>query len=512
LAGARLLTLTGPGGSGKTRLAAQLAAEQTDLWHDGVWWVELGAISDPGLVAELVASAVGVLVEPVQGALRSLSLQLRDRRALVCLDNCEHVLDGAAEVADALMRTCAGVSVLTTSREPLGVAGEVIWTVPTLIEHEAVSLFCERGRQVRPDFGLDPANAPVVRAMCARLDGLPLALELAAAWLRTLTPRQIEAGLDDRFALLVRGPRGVVARHETLAASIAWSHDLLDEADRVVLRRLSVFAGGFVLEAARSVCGEGAVLGALARLVDKSLVLVEERDGQARYRLLETIRQYAKSRLDEAGEAPRTRERHLDHYLAFVERSEGELDCDKDRWRARLELEHDNLRAALEWGLAAEDPERGRRAPDDRSRLQARLLAGVAVVADTAGPLDLEFDVAQQALELATEHGDQRLRCLCLELAAVGQFYTDFDAAWELNLEAGQLAVAMGDGMILDGSRALQAMILLTWDRHDEAQPLFDASIEALLARGDRAGAPDPTGAACGTRSGLPRRPPTPSC
>jgi predicted ATPase len=197
LGGRRLVTLTGVGGSGKTRLAARLAADQAARWPDGVWWVELEAVTDPTQVAEAAAATIGVLVEPVQGSLRSLAVQLRDRRTLVCLDNCEQVLEGAAEVAQALLRSGAEVTVLTTSREPLGVAGETVWQVPPLSEDDALALFLERASLVRPGFTLDASSEAAVRTMCRRLDGIPLALELAAAWLRTLTPRQIAAGLDD---------------------------------------------------------------------------------------------------------------------------------------------------------------------------------------------------------------------------------------------------------------------------------------------------------------------------
>ncbi len=406
LVGRRLVTLTGVGGSGKTRLAARLAADQVGRWPDGVYWVELETVADPAQVADVVAATVGVLVEPVQGPLRSLTAQLRNRRMLVFLDNCEQVLAGAAKVAEALLRSSAEVTVLTTSREPLGLAGETVWRVPPLSEDDAFALFLERASLVRPCFTLDASSEAAVRTMCARLDGIPLALELAAAWLRTLTPQQIEAGLDDRFALLVRSPRGAVPRQQTLAASIEWSHALLDESDRIVLRRLAVFAGGFGVEAARAVAAAGAlarddVIHALGRLVDKSLVVAEERNGESRYRLLETIRQYAADRLAEAGEVHATRDRHLGHFLALAEAIDPELQRDMDAWRTQLEREHDNLRAALDWGLAASDPEPGRRlaaklpwlwhlhrhghegieflrraverAPNDRSTLQARL-------------------------------------------------------------------------------------------------------------------------------------------
>jgi predicted ATPase/DNA-binding CsgD family transcriptional regulator len=408
------------------------------------------------------------------------------------------------------------VTVLTTSREPLGVGGETVWQVPPLSEDDALALFLERASLVRPGFTLDASSEAAVRTMCRRLDGIPLALELAAAWLPTLTPRQIVAGLDDRFALLVRGPRGAVPRQQTLAASIEWSHALLGEADRIILRRLAVFAGGFGLEAARAVALGGAVtrddvLDALGRLVDKSLVVAEERDGEARYRLLETIRQYAADRLVEAGEAAAAWDRHLAWFLAFAETLEPELQRDLDVWRTRLEREHDNLREALDWGLAAPDPERGRRlaaglpwlwhlhrhgregleylrraidrAPDDRSTLQARLLTGVALVADTASPLGLEFDAAQRALAIATEQGEERLRALCLTLSAVGRFYTDFGAAWALTVDAVAAAEAAGDAFVADAARALQGIILHLRDRHQEAEPLLASAVEGLLHR-----------------------------
>jgi predicted ATPase/DNA-binding NarL/FixJ family response regulator len=516
VAGRRLVTLTGVGGAGKTRLAAQVAADQAERWPDGVWWVELGAVTDAAEVAEVVASTIGVLVEPVRGPLGSVTVALADRRTLVCLDNCEHVLEGAAEVAAALLRACPEVTVLATSREPLGLPGEAVWQVPPLTADDALALFVERAGAVRPGFTLDASGEAAVRAMCARLDGIPLALELAAAWLRTLTPQQIEAGLDDRFGLLVRGPRGAVPRQQTLAASIDWSHALLEEHDRVVFRRLAAFPGGFGLEAARSVAAAGPVargdvLGALGRLVDKSLVVAAECGPEARYRLLETIREFAADRLEEAGEVAATRDRHLAHVLAFAEGIEPELRRDMDAWRTRLELEQANLRTALDWGLAAPDPEPGRRlaaalpwlwhlhgqgqegidflrrairrAPQDRSRLQARLLTGVALVADTASPFGLEFDAAQRALEIATEQGDEPLRALCLTLSAVGRFFTDFDAAWRLSVEALEVAEAAGDAFVVDAARALQGIILHLRDRHEAAEPLLRSAVEGLLRR-----------------------------
>ena len=489
VAGTRLLTIAGPGGGGKTRLMGRLAAEQAARWPDGAWWVELGTLADPRQVAGAVATAAGVLVDPARGVADSLRAQLARRRLVLCLDNCEHVLDAVAEVA-ACLQACPEVTILATSREPLGLAGETVWRLSPLPPDEARALFLERAGRVEPD-------EEAIVSMCSRLDGSPLALELAAAWARTLTPRQIEAGLDDRFALLVRSPRDAVPRHASLLASMTWSHELLDAGDRAVFRRLAVFAGGFDLEAARAVCGEGDVVGALARLVDKSLVVVEDE----RYRLPETIRQYAEDRLRAADERAVTADRHLDYRLAWVRGLAPELERDKDRWRVTLAREHDNLRAAIEHGLEAEDPTRARelaaelpwlwhllrqggegmdilrraiaRAPDERSVLQARLLVGMALVADTAGPLDVELDAASRAAELAVEHGDDSLLALCLALAAVGRFYTDFDGARETALEAERLAERAGEGFVVHAARALRGILLHLRDEHVPAVELL---------------------------------------
>jgi predicted ATPase/DNA-binding CsgD family transcriptional regulator len=515
LAEDRFVTLTGSGGCGKTRLALQSAAEHADRWPDGVWWVELGPVTDQGLVADVVASATGVLVEPLAGALRTLTLQLRDRRVLVCLDNCEHLVDATAAVADALLRSCPEVSVLATSREPLGVPGEILWRVPSLPENQAVSLFVERAARVRPWFTLDGTNEAAVRTICRRLDGIPLAIELAAAWLSTLTPTQIAAELDNRFSLLARGRRGVIERQQTLSASIDWSHDLLGDIDRVVFRRLGVFSGGFTLDAARAVVADAHALDSLGRLVDKSLVLVDESDGGTRYRLLETIRQYASDRLHDAGERDAARDRHLDHYLALAEASFDELvRADQDAWLARLETEHDNLRAALDWGLSLDDPERGRRlaaallwlwylhgyahegteymqraialAEHDRSPVQARLLSGAAAVAIASGQFAVRAHQALQALELATANGDEVIRGRCLLLLGLAQSYVDFDAAQELCRQAQRCAEAAGDPFGADVGLVLEATILANRDRHSAAGPLLRDGFQRCWRRGNR--------------------------
>jgi predicted ATPase/DNA-binding CsgD family transcriptional regulator len=515
----RLVTVTGPGGAGKTRLAARVAGGQDDRYPDGVWWVDLSVLGAGSAVAEAVAGAVGVPV--MGGPSRALTAHLADRRVLLCLDNAEHLLDAVAELAQDVLGRCATVTVLVTSREPLGVPGEALLAVPPMSDDDAVTLFAERARLAEPSFTLD-RDERAVRSIVAHLDGIPLALELAAAWVRTLTPGQIEAGLDDRFALLVRGPRGAQRRQRTLAGSIDWSHALLGGTDRAVFRRLAVFAGTFSLPAAQALCAgdrvpAAEVLSALGRLVDKSLVVAEDHAGESRCRLLETIHAYATARLAEAGEEAAQRDRHLHWCLRFAETTAAERERDSDRWRRMLLLEYENLRAALDWGLTVGDPSdgaqnryqsgrrlaaslawlwhldrRGRegigflrraidRAPDDRSALQARLLTGVALVADTVSPLDVEYDAATRALELATEVGDEGLRALCLNLSAVGAFYTDFDAAWRLSEEARRAADAGGTGFERGGARALQAIILHLRDCHAEAEAMIDPAVRRDL-------------------------------
>lgn len=505
LARHRLVTLTGPGGAGKTRLAAEVAAARADRHPDGVWWIDLTTISDDAAVAETIAEAMAVPI--LSGRPTTLIAPLRTWRALLCLDNAEHLLDGVASTVVAVLQGCPGITVLVTSREPLGVSGEAVLDVPPLSDDDALSLFVDRARLVQPAFALDPANEAAIRSITAHLDGMPLAIELAASWARTLTAQQVESGLDERFTLLVRGPRGAQRRQRTLWGSIDWSHALLDETDRIVLRRLAVFAGTFGVDAAQKVCADATVsatevLHTLGRLVDKSLVVAEQRSGESRFRLLNTIRAYAAGRLAEAAEDREWHERHLAWCLAFVRVMEPDRESDADRWRQQLQLEYDNLRAALDWGLAAERPDLGRelaaslawlwhldhrgqegvgflrraidRAPAQRSPLQARLLTGLALVLDTAGPIDLEYDAALRAVELAGEVGDDDVRALGLMLLAVGSFYTDFDEAWRQCEQAHAAALAGRNNFVLGGTRALQAMILHLRDRHPEAEALAD--------------------------------------
>jgi predicted ATPase/class 3 adenylate cyclase len=321
----RLLTLTGAGGCGKTRLALQVAAEVLDTFPDGLWWVDLAPVADPALVPSAVAAAVRVREVAAQGLTETLVRQLAARRVLLVLDNCEHQVAACATLAGLLLRGCPAVRVVATSREPLGIDGETIWRVPSLglpgaeapgiesrTQCEAVRLFIDRATRVRSNFGVTDDNVPAVAEICRRLDGIPLAIELAAARTRMLTPEQIADGLGDRFHLLTAGTRGVLPRQRTLEASVDWSHDLLGIDERTLFRRLAAFAGGFTLEAAEAVCaGEGIerqdVLDLLGQLVDRSLVQVDTEGPSARYRLLETVRYYARAKLIDAGEAQSSR-------------------------------------------------------------------------------------------------------------------------------------------------------------------------------------------------------------
>ncbi|HEY3196185.1 MAG TPA: LuxR C-terminal-related transcriptional regulator, partial [Candidatus Dormibacteraeota bacterium] len=352
LAGARLLTLTGPGGAGKTRLALRLASTVADDFPDGVWFVDLSPLSGGQLVWDQVAMTLGV-DEPGPGGTwaEAVGSRLAAGRALVVLDNCEHVVESAAEVAAALLAAAPELKAIATSREPLQVGGEVTWAVPPLSEADGFELFSDRAHLARPQLRLGEDDTQAVHSICRRLDGLPLAIELAAARTRLLAPAQIAARLKDRFELLPTGPRTAPGRQATLRASFEWSYELLSEAERTVLRQLSVFVDGFDLEAALDVC-PGANIELVAALADRSLIRLDDKADEAepRYRMLETVREFAAERLADAKEVELLRTRHRDHYLALAETTKPLLlGPDEDRWRARLRLERDNFRAALGW-------------------------------------------------------------------------------------------------------------------------------------------------------------------
>jgi predicted ATPase/class 3 adenylate cyclase len=360
LADSRLLTLVGPGGTGKTRLALQIASDQLDRFKDGVWLVELAPITDPAFIVSTIADVFGLREAQGVPLITLLTDYLRGKEVLLLLDNCEHLVEAAARVADQLLRACPKLKIIASSREALNVDGETVFRVPSLslperpsgdlMQYEATRLFIERAARAEPRFRLTAANAAAIFQICQRLDGIPLAIELAAARLKLFTPEQIAQRLDDRFQLLSGGSRTALPRQQTLRALIDWSYQSLNAAEQRALRRLAVFLGGWTIEGAEAVIQDPDALDALNGLVNKSLVNVTERSGAARYHFLETIRQYAMEKLLESDEATATRNRHLDYVLSlpgpvgpglFTTQSLAYLD--------QMEEEHGNLRAALEW-------------------------------------------------------------------------------------------------------------------------------------------------------------------
>jgi predicted ATPase/class 3 adenylate cyclase len=375
LGATRLLTLTGAGGVGKTRLALQVGADQMDEYPDGVWLVELASLSDPAFVPQTVASALGVREEPNRPVLDTLADHLRHKRLLLILDNCEHVVASCALLAEGLLRSCSDLRLMVTSQQALSILAETTWRVPSLslpdpsrlslepavalARFEASRLFMDRARSVLPTFAVTGENGSAIGQICRRLDGIPLAIELAAARVRVLSAREIAARLDDRFRLLTGGSRTAMPQQQTLRAAIDWSYDLLSELERALMLRLSVFAGGWSLEAAEEICaGDGIepweVLDLFSQLVDKSLVTVEDLGGQTRYRLLESVKQYSWERLCATGRADAVRDRHLQLFLRLAEEADPNLwRIEQARWLERLETEHDNLRSALDWSAQA---------------------------------------------------------------------------------------------------------------------------------------------------------------
>ncbi|WP_319730100.1 ATP-binding protein [Streptomyces niveiscabiei] len=360
LAAGRLVTLTGAGGAGKTRLALTAAAASRKAFPDGVWLVELAAVRDPSAVAAATADALRLPDRTARPALDRLTDHLARHRALIVLDNCEHVIDASAGLAKTLLSACPELRVLATSRQTLGVTGENVFVVPPLsIPDEAVELLRQRATAIRPDFRLTGADRARATRLCAALDGLPLAIELAASRLRTLTVEQVVELLEDRFALLTGGCRGTSPRQRSLRGMIEWSYELCTPAERLLWNRLSVFAGGFGLDAAETVCtGDGIaaheVLDLLDRLVAQSVVLTCERDGMPRYRLLETIRTYGRSRLAASGEERPLLHRHRDFFRALAERTAAAwLGPGQREALARMRTEHRNFLAALDFGASA---------------------------------------------------------------------------------------------------------------------------------------------------------------
>lgn len=500
----RLITLTGVGGSGKTRLAMEALARLSPSESTPAW-VDLAPLADGGLLTDHLSKVLGVYGEGMSGATQALTLSLKTRSLWLVLDNCEHLVDACARLVEVLLRFCAPLRILATSREPFGLAGEKIWQVPPLslpadngrtdlaelLEKDAVQLFLDRAREANPAFKLTENNAAAVAAICRRLDGLPLALELAAARTRVLSAEQIAERLDDSFRLLTTGGRTSLPRQKTLRGVFDWSHDLLTDEQRVLLRRLAVFVGGFSLAAVEQVAvgaaqdgtiDEDNVLDALAALVDRSLVQLEPDSEPARYRLLEIVRQYAREKLAEAGEEVEYRLRHADYFLALCESWAPRLFLGTDDFAlmATIDREHDNLRAVLDWGMATPGKVEyalrvgvglhwywyfrsqllegwrrldsaltlARKAPAADALLQARAMVSLGVFAAIRGDTRNDCERLAEAVSILQPTGDEHELAYALAVQAAVECDHDPDKAWRAACQAQALLEDQPDSVL----------------------------------------------------------------
>ncbi|WP_082973869.1 LuxR C-terminal-related transcriptional regulator [Mycobacterium sp. E740] len=477
----RLVTLSGAGGAGKTRLAVEVAGKVASRFPDGVWYADLAPVTHPEVVPVAVSRALGLPDQPGRSISSTLHSYVRDRRILLVLDNCEHLLEACAAFVDDLLANCSTVAVLATSREPLLVTGEVNWTVPSLsIDDEAIELFTDRARRARPNFAVTDDNAVIVTEICRRLDGMPLAIELAAARVRALSLDDIADSLHDRFRLLTGGARTAVRRQQTLRASVDWSHALLTEPERVLFRRLAVFMGGFSLTAAQAVGGTTdverfQVLDELSLLVDKSLVIPENDRGATRYRLLETVRQYALEKLGESDEAADVRERHCAHYTMMASRLDTPARDDYEHLIEQAELDIDNLRSAFTWS--------------HENGYQARVLE----LASSLQPLWLTrgrlveglawLEAALAALDEREYECPPAIRARALADKAVLSSWIDISASLDQALEALEIARTVDDPALT--TRALTACACITAHDPELSTPYFDEATAMARALGD---------------------------
>ena len=534
-----LLTLVGPGGVGKTRLALEAAASAMDRFPDGAWVIDLAALGDGSLIPEAVGSTLRVKEQPGVPILRTLAQHIGERRILLFFDDCDHVLESVAAVSDELLRACDQLRILVTSREALGMAGESLYPVPSLdlpargaevsavdvAQAEAGQLFVDRAKAVQPAFTLTEQNAAAVAQICRRLDGIPLAIELAAARVKSLPPEQIASRLDDRFRLLTGGSRMALPRHRTLKAAMDWSFELLTDAERELFVRLSVFAGTFGLEAVESVCEGGLVargdaLDLLSRLIDRSLVVLEETPAEARYRLLDTVQQYAQERLLESDPAIAIRERHRSYMLILVERTAPLLFAGPQAAdaAARIAADHENVRAALQW--TDDDPAgapeelrlagnlwrywemeghlaEGRgwlsralaRTDGEVSELRANALSGLGSLASQQGDLAAALTAYEGALTIQREIGKAHATAYaCTNLANVCVERGDFERARDLYEEGIALIRQTPDAPgVAFGVLNLADVAARQGDRA-EARRLFDEAVAIVRSTGDPIG------------------------
>jgi len=533
----RVLTLTGPGGAGKTRLALQTGADLLEEFEDGVFFVALAAIADPELVPSAIAGSLGLKESAGQPLEESLEAYLRKRKLLLILDNFEQVLEGAPVVGD-LLGSCPELKVLVTSRIPLRLYGEKEYPVPPLelpdpvrlpplerlTQYEAVRLFVERAMAVKPDFGVTNENAPAVAEICARLDGLPLAIELAAARTKLLPPEALLSRLGNRLKLLTGGARNLPARQQTLRGTIDWSYDLLDEDEKSLFGGLSVFAGGSTLEAIEEICDPEGNLDALegvGSLLEKSLLRREEGSGvESRFVMLETVHEYAREKLEESGEAEDVKRVHAAYFLAMAEEASAELrGPDQLEWLGRLEAEHDNMRAALSWALGRQKVDLGLRlagalwrfwsvrghygegrrwleealAAGGRGSIESRVtaLAGIGELASYQGDLERAEEALAAGLEHRVEEATGRSEVKLYLLSSLGHVAlekADYDRATEAFEESLALSRKMGNDWGLAGS--IMSLATVTHEQGDleRATELYEEGIDLFRKRGDKLG------------------------
>ncbi len=509
LASHRLVTLIGPGGSGKTRLAVEVANTLRGEYEAGVWLFELASLSDGRLVTQTIASQMNVRDQAGRPLIETLADHLSTRPALLVIDNCEHLLQACAQFADTILSRCPGLRILATSRERLAISGESVWTIPPLTlpekqpwkspdspqlalkvygRSEAVQLFVSRAADVAGNFTLNAENGIWICEICRRLDGMPLAIELAAARVRTLSVHQIAQRLDDRFHLLTGGSRTADSRQQTLAATLDWSYALLSEPERIILQRFSTFSGGATLEAAQAVCADvnipaNQVLDILSQLVEKSLALVERSEGgETRYRLLETIRQYANEKLIESGTANQARNSHLNYFVAWADQAGMHLFLqEQSKWLDRFESEHDNIRAALEWSQSTEE--------SAQAGLRLAAITGHFWKRrgyQTEGRLRLSTALAQKGAQSGTITRAEAL----YQANALAFYQSDYTASRKLAEESLAIAEQLGRDGRLSAARALEALAEVATEtgEYSSAPQLYERALDLFRETGDLVG------------------------
>lgn len=527
----RLVTLTGSGGVGKTRLSIQVASELLNEFPNGAWLVELAPITDPSLVVLTVCAALDVTPQGNTPALNVLTEYLKPKKTLLVVDNCEHLIDACAHLCDSVLHVCPHVRILTSSREALGIDGENAYRVPSLSlpnihgnlydieKSEAVKLFIERANAFQPHFELTEANAPVVAQICQRLDGIALAIELAASRVKMFKVEQIASRLDDAFRFLTGGSRTALPRQQTLRAMIDWSYNLLLEEERTVLQRLSVFIGGWTLEAAESVCNNPKMLDLLTHLVDKSLVAVDlEHGDESRYYLLETIRQYAREKLAESGEGEPTRARHLDYFLKLAQRAEPELyGARQIEWAQKLEDEYENTRAALEWSLQGNVSMGQQLAAalwwswnygghlrdgyqwlekmlavnsEEKTLIRAKLLSGAGWLANLLGLGEqIVKRFSEASIVLFRQLGDEQSAAFPLAtLATRAYFRSDYDQVAALVEESRDLFKKAGNKWGIRHTLGILGYTAVAQENFEQAQKFYEESLLICNEIGDKEG------------------------